>query len=211
METGLNEIYAAGECVETWHRLLKRNVYLPFGATAQKQGRVAGENAAGGCAAFVGTLGTHSVKIFDIVVARTGLRDSEAREAGFDPITAEVEAWDHEVKHPGATPLRIRITGDRRSHQLLGAQIVGHYKGGVSRRIDVFATAISAEMSVDAMLDLDLSYSPPLGGSLDPVQRAALEWIKGSLINRAPSVRTGLNSLRNDKAVIAERRFSLAV
>lgn len=207
METGLNEVYAAGDCVETWHRLLKRNVYLPLGTTAHKQGRVAGENAAGGRAQFIGTLGTQSVRIFDMVVARTGLRDSEAREAGFDPITAEMEALDHDAKYPGATPLRIRITADRRSHQLLGAQIVGHCNAGVSKRIDLFATAISAEMSVDAIIDLDLSYSPPLSGTWDPVQGAALEWIKGSLISRAPLLRTGLSSPRDDKAVIAEQPY----
>lgn len=178
MESGLNEIYGAGDCVETWHRLLKRNVYLPLGTTAHQQGRVAGENAAGGHAEFFGTLGTQAVKIFDIVIARTGLRESEAREAGFDPITAEVGAWDHKAYHPGATPLRIRITGDRKTRQLLGAQIVGHYRTEVSKRIDVFATAISAEMSVDAMIDLDLSYSPPLSEPWDPVQVAALEWTR---------------------------------
>jgi len=207
METGLNDVYAAGDCVETWHRLLKRNVYLPLGATAHKQGRVAGENAAGGRAQFVGTLGTHTVKIFGIVVARTGLRDSEAREAGFDPMTAEMEALEQDAKYPGATPLRIRIIADRRSHQLLGAQIVGHCNAGVSKRIDLFATAISAEMSVDAMTDLDLSYSPPLSGTWDPVQGAALEWIKCSLISRASLLRTGLSSPRDDKAVIAEQPY----
>jgi NADPH-dependent 2,4-dienoyl-CoA reductase/sulfur reductase-like enzyme len=207
METGLNGIYAAGDCVEAWHRLLKKNVYPPLGTTAHKQGRVAGENAAGGHAQFVGTLGTQAVKIFDIVVARTGLRDSEAREAGFDPTTAEVEAWDHKAYSPGATPMRIRITGDRKTRQLLGAQIVGHYKAEVSKRIDVFAAAISAEMSVDDMIDLDLSYSPPLSGTWDPVQAAAMEWTRGSTMNRAPLLHPGLNFLREDKAVTAEQSY----
>lgn len=207
METGSKDIYAAGDCVETWHRLLKRNVYLPLGTTANKQGRVAGENAVGGRAEFAGTLGTQAVKVFDIVIARTGLKESEAREAGFDPITAEIEACEHKPPRVGAAPLRIRVTGDRRTRQLLGAQIVGHYKAEVSKRIDVFATAISAEMSVNAMIDLDLSHSPPLSGTWDPVQVAALEWTNASLINRAPISRPGLNTPRDETTVNAEQAY----
>jgi NADPH-dependent 2,4-dienoyl-CoA reductase/sulfur reductase-like enzyme len=212
METSLPEIYAAGDGAETWHRLLKRNVYLPFGTTAQQQGRVAGENAAGGRAEFVGTLGTQAVRIFDLVIARTGLRESEAREAGFDPITSEVEVRDDRGGLPGATPMRIRVTGDRRSRQLLGAQIAGHRNTGISKRIDVFATAISAEMSVDEMLDLDLSYSPWWSGTWDPLQTAALEWIRGCLANRVTLPRPGPNFLREDKeAVTPSGRLSFAV
>lgn len=206
MESGLNDIYAAGECVETWHRLLKRNVYLPWGTTSQKQGRVAGENAAGGHAEFPGTLGTQAVRIFDLVIARTGLKESEARDAGFDPTTVECEAWDHQACYPGATPLRIRITGDRRTRQLLGAQIVGHCRAEVSKRIDMFATAISSEMSVDGVIDLDLSYSPPVSGTWDPVQAAALAWTKDSLVHRSPLPRPDLNYVR-DKTIAPEQPY----
>lgn len=90
METNVPHIYAAGDCAETYHRLLERYVYLPLGSTAHKQGRVAGENGTGGQAVFGGTLGTQVVKVFDLVAACTGLR-----EAGFDPLTVQVEAWDH--------------------------------------------------------------------------------------------------------------------
>jgi NADPH-dependent 2,4-dienoyl-CoA reductase/sulfur reductase-like enzyme len=95
METNLPDVYAAGDCAETYHRLLGRNAYLPLGFTAHKQGRVAGENAVGGQAAFGGTLGTQVVRVFDLVAARTGLRDDEAREAGFDPVTTQIETWHH--------------------------------------------------------------------------------------------------------------------
>ena len=91
METNVPDIYAAGDCVETRHRLIKGPSYMPLGTTAHKQGRVAGENAAGGQAEFQGSLGTQVVKIFDLVVARTGLRDHEALEEGFDPLTIESE------------------------------------------------------------------------------------------------------------------------
>jgi NADPH-dependent 2,4-dienoyl-CoA reductase/sulfur reductase-like enzyme len=177
METNVPHVYAAGDCVETYHRLLERHVYLPLGSTAHKQGRVAGENAVGGQAEFGGTLGTQVVKVFDRVAARTGLRDSEAREAGFDPLTVQVETWDHKVYYPGASKLHIRVTGDRRTGQLLGAQIVGHRTGAVSKRIDVFATALFKEMVVEALNDVDLSYTPPLSTPWDAVQAAAQAWM----------------------------------
>jgi NADPH-dependent 2,4-dienoyl-CoA reductase/sulfur reductase-like enzyme len=177
MGTNLPDAYAAGDCVETWHRLLGKNVYLPLGTTAHKQGRVAGENAAGGEAKFSGSLGTQVVKVFDLVAARTGLLDWEASEAGFSPRTAELESWDHKVYYPGATPLRVRLTADRTTRVLLGAQILGHYSAEVSKRADVIATAISSQMTVDDLVKLDLSYTPPTGAPWDPIQTCAQEWL----------------------------------
>jgi NADPH-dependent 2,4-dienoyl-CoA reductase/sulfur reductase-like enzyme len=101
MRTGLPDIYAAGDCVVTYHRLLGET-YLPLGTTAHKQGRVAGENAAGGHREYAGSLGTQVVKVFDHAVARTGLRDREAAAAGYDPVTVEFEADDHKAYYPGS-------------------------------------------------------------------------------------------------------------
>ncbi|MCX7681031.1 MAG: FAD-dependent oxidoreductase, partial [Anaerolineae bacterium] len=176
METSAPHVYAAGDCVETYHRLLERYVYLPLGSTAHKQGRVAGENAAGGWAIFGGTLGTQVVKVFDLVAARTGLGDGEAREAGFDPLTVQTQAWDHKSYYPDAHMLHIRVTGDRRTGRLLGAQIVGHRTAEVSKRIDVFALALYHRMRVKELGDVDLSYTPPLSTPWDAVQIAAQRW-----------------------------------
>ncbi|WP_426502927.1 FAD-dependent oxidoreductase [Dactylosporangium sp. McL0621] len=126
MRTNLPDVYAAGDCVHTYHRLLEQHVYLPLRSTAHKQGRVAGANALGGTATFAGSLGTQAVKVFDRVVATTGLRDTAARAAGFNPATVEITADDHKAYFPGATPIRIRVTGDRTTGQLLGAQLFGH-------------------------------------------------------------------------------------
>jgi NADPH-dependent 2,4-dienoyl-CoA reductase/sulfur reductase-like enzyme len=178
METNVPHIYAAGDCVETWHRLLDRYVYLPLGTTAHKQGRVAGENALGGSREYAGALGTQVVKVFNLVVARTGLRDVEAFEAGFDPLTVELETWDHKVYYPGARSMRIRVTGDRGTGRLLGAQIVGHWGTEVSKRVDIFAVALFHGMAVDALSDLDLAYTPPLSSPWDPAQMAAQAWTK---------------------------------
>jgi NADPH-dependent 2,4-dienoyl-CoA reductase/sulfur reductase-like enzyme len=113
METNLPDVFAAGDCVETYHRLLDRPTYISLGTIAHKQGRVAGENAIGGDRQFPGALGTQSIKVFNIAVARTGLLDHEARSRGFDPLTAATEANDHNAYYPGAVPLHIFMSGDR--------------------------------------------------------------------------------------------------
>ena len=177
METNLPDIYAAGDCAETWHRLLSRSTYMPLGSTAHKQGRIAGENAVGGTRAFAGTMGTQVVKVFDLVIARTGLRDDEAAHAGFDPFTAEVTTWDHKVYYPDAHEVRIRVTGDRKTGRLLGAQMIGHMHAEIAKRIDVFATALFHSMRIEDLNDLDLSYTPPLSSPWDPVQMSAQTWV----------------------------------
>src|SRR6185437_11293892 len=177
MRTGLPDIYAAGDCVITHHRLLGQT-YLPLGTTAHKQGRVAGENALGGNRQFAGSLGTQVVKIFDQAAARTGLRDHEATAAGFDPVTTETQADDHKAYYPGSHRITIRVTGDRATGRLLGMQLFGHKNAEIAKRTDIAATAIYHGMTVDAVSDLDLSYTPPLGSPWDAVQMAAQAWVR---------------------------------
>jgi NADPH-dependent 2,4-dienoyl-CoA reductase/sulfur reductase-like enzyme len=163
MRTGLPGIYAAGDCVITRHRLLG-DTYLPLGTTAHKQGRVAGENACGGTREFAGSLGTQVVKIFGQAAARTGLRDHEAAAAGYDPVTVAWEADDHKAYYPGSHRIAMRFTGDRQSGKLLGVQLFGSKDAEIAKRIDIAAIAIFHGMTVDAISDLDLSYTPPSGG-----------------------------------------------
>jgi len=177
MRTGLPDVFAAGDCVVTHHRLLGPT-YLPLGTTAHKQGRVAGENALGGRARFAGSLGTQVVKVFDLVAARTGLRHHEALQAGFVPATTESAPDDHKAYYPTAHPITARVTGDIETGLLLGAQLVGRRGTEVAKRIDTFAAAIYAAMSVEQMAELDLSYTPPLGSPWDAVQMAAEAWVR---------------------------------
>ncbi|MFC7674983.1 FAD-dependent oxidoreductase [Mycolicibacterium sp. GCM10028919] len=179
MRTNLPDVFAAGDCVHTHHRLLGRT-WLPLGTTAHKQGRIAGENALGGDARFAGSLGTQVVKVFDLVAARTGLRDHEAAAAdrGWAPVTTAATPDDHKAYYPGATPIHIRITGDEHTGRLLGAQLVGHRSAEVSKRVDTFATALFHQMSVEGFSDLDLSYTPPLGSPWDATQMAVQAWAR---------------------------------
>jgi NADPH-dependent 2,4-dienoyl-CoA reductase/sulfur reductase-like enzyme len=170
-------VFAAGDCVITHHRLLGVT-YLPLGTTAHKQGRVAGENALGGNRQFAGSLGTQVVKIFDQAAARTGLRDHEARPAGFDPVTVGSQADDHKAYYPGSHKITMRVTGDRVTGQLLGMQLFGHKNAEIAKRIDIAATAIFHHMTVDGLSDLDLSYTPPLGSPWEAVQMGAQAWVR---------------------------------
>jgi NADPH-dependent 2,4-dienoyl-CoA reductase/sulfur reductase-like enzyme len=175
MQTGLPDVLAAGDCVVTHHRILGET-YLPLGTTAHKQGRVAGENALGGNRQFAGSLGTQVVKIFDQAAARTGLRHNEALAAGFNPITVQSQADDHKAYYPGSHRITMRVTGDRTSGRLLGLQLFGHKDAEIAKRIDIAATAIFNNMTVEAMSELDLSYTPPLGSPWEAVQMGAQAW-----------------------------------
>lgn len=181
MRTGLPHVYSAGDGVTTHHRLLGET-YLPLGTTAHKQGRVAGENAIGGDAVFAGSVGTQVVKVFDLVASRTGLREHEAEAAGFSPVSTTAVADDHKAYYPGAQPISIRVTGDTRDGRLLGAQLVGRLGTETAKRVDTFATALFAGLTVAGVSDLDLSYTPPLGSPWDAVQVATQAW---SRANRA--------------------------
>lgn len=110
------------------------------------------------------------------MAARTGLRDHEAEPAGFEPLTVASQAEDHKAYYPGSYPIHMRYTGDRRTGQLLGLQLVGRLGTEIAKRIDVAATAIFNDMTVDAISDLDLSYTPPLGSPWDALQTGAQAW-----------------------------------
>ena len=176
MQTNLPDMYAAGDCIVTYHRLLATDTYLPLGTTAHKQGRIAGENAVGGQRSFEGSLGTQVVKIFDLAVARTGVRDEDAHAAGLHPLTVESRSYDHKAYYPGAHEITMRITGDQRTGMLLGAQLLGNIAAQIPKRIDIAASALFHGMTVAALDDLDLSYTPPFGSAWDAVQLSAHDW-----------------------------------
>ncbi|GAC1441917.1 MAG: FAD-dependent oxidoreductase [Mycobacteriales bacterium] len=171
MRCGVEGVWAAGDCVESVHRLSGQRVVVALGTHANKQGRVAGINLGGGYATFPGVIGTAVTKVCDLEVARTGLSMKEADAAGYRYVTASVDSTTRAGYFPGAKPIRVKLLAEKRSGRLLGAQVVG--REGAAKRIDVFATAIWNEMSVDEILSLDLSYAPPFAPVWDPVLIAA--------------------------------------
>jgi len=164
-------VWAAGDCVESRHRVTGRAVVVALGTHANKQGRVAGTNIAGGEASFGGVLGTAITKFQDLEIARTGLTEREAEAAGLDAFGVITEASSRAHYYPGGQSMRIKIVAERQTGRMLGAQIVGGQ--GAGKRIDVLATALWNKMSLDEVGGMDLSYAPPFSPVWDPVLLAA--------------------------------------
>lgn len=172
MRTSDPDIYAAGDIAESKHLVTGKPVRVPLAGPANKQGRVAGANAAGGDMRFRGVLGTMVVKVYELTAAKTGLGEKEALDNGFDPIVSYTHSADHAGYYPGAETMVIKTVADRKTGRLLGAQAVG--PRGVDKRIDVMATALMAGMTVEDLEDLDLAYAPPYGSAKDPVNIAGM-------------------------------------
>ena len=174
-QTGVAGIWAAGDCGETYHRVSRQPFYVALGTVANKQGAVAGINLAGGYATFPGVVGTAVSKICQYEVARTGLQEREIRALGLEFAAATIKTRTRAGYYPGAGPIHVKLLAERGSGRLLGGQIVG--MEGAAKRIDVLATALTAGMTVQELVDLDLSYAPPYSPVWDPVQTAARQLI----------------------------------
>ncbi|GAA3729334.1 NADPH-dependent 2,4-dienoyl-CoA reductase/sulfur reductase-like enzyme [Spinactinospora alkalitolerans] len=171
MRTSASDVWAAGDCVETFHRVSRAPVAIALGTHANKQGRVAGTNIGGGYAHFAGVVGTAITKICGLEVSRTGLNEKEAQRAGFEFETVTVESTTRAGYYPGATTMCLKLLAERRTGRLLGGQIVGRENAG--KRVDVLATALWNDMSVEEVSGMDLGYAPPFSPVWDPVLIAA--------------------------------------
>jgi NADPH-dependent 2,4-dienoyl-CoA reductase/sulfur reductase-like enzyme len=171
METTRPGVWAAGDCVETWHRVERRPVAIALGTHANKQGRVVGINVTGGSATFPGVIGTAVSKICAYEVARTGLNEAEADAAGFDAVAATITATTRAGYYPGAETITVKLVAEAGSRRVLGGQIVG--REGAAKRVDVVAAAVWHEMTAEELVGLDVGYAPPFSPLWDPVLVAA--------------------------------------
>lgn len=159
-------IYAAGDIVESLHLVSGKKERIPLAGSANKQGRVAGANAAGSKLLFKGVLGSAIIKAGDLTVARTGLNEKEAKELGMEYYVSYTPAFSHATYYPDSKSMIIKMVVEKFTGRVLGAQGVG-WKG-VDKRIDVLATAIYAKLSVFDLEQLDLAYAPPYASAKDP-------------------------------------------
>jgi NADPH-dependent 2,4-dienoyl-CoA reductase/sulfur reductase-like enzyme len=171
MATSADGVWAAGDCVETYHRISRRRVVVPLGTHANKQGRVVGVNATGGYETFRGVIGTAVTKVCDYEIGRTGLGEREAADVGYEHVAAVVESTTRARYYPGATPITVKVVAEKGSGRLLGAQIIG--REGAAKRIDVMAAAIWNGMTAAEFWQLDLGYAPPFSPVWDPTLIAA--------------------------------------
>ncbi|MGN9779005.1 FAD-dependent oxidoreductase [Micromonospora sp. H33] len=168
---GVEDVWAAGDCVESLHRVSGLPVHVPLGTHANKQGRVAGINIGGGYATFAGVIGTAVTKVCDLEVGRTGLRERDAVASGFEFISVIAQSTNRAGYYPGSRPMTVKLIAEKPGGRLLGAQIVGWSEA--AKRIDPLAVALWNEMTVDDMTALDLGYAPPFAPAWDPVLIAA--------------------------------------
>ncbi|MFD4635023.1 FAD-dependent oxidoreductase [Streptomyces sp. NPDC058284] len=168
---GYEEVWAGGDCVEVLDLVSGRERHIALGTHANKHGQVIGSNAGGGYATFPGVVGTAVSKVCDLEIARTGLREKDARAAGLRFVTATIESTSRAGYYPGAAPMKVKMLAERRTGRLLGVQIVG--REGAGKRVDVAAVALTARLTVEQMTALDLGYAPPFSPVWDPVLVAA--------------------------------------
>jgi len=171
MQTSDADIYAAGDMVEIEHRVNGKKVRIPLAGPANRQGRIAAENALGGNHAYKGALGTSVVRVFEAVAGTTGLSLKQARSLGIDADAVVVHKEHHTSYYPGAETVSVLLVYDRNTGVVLGGQTAG-YKGA-DKRLDVIATAAAAKLTLDDLADLDLAYSPPIGTANDAINMAA--------------------------------------
>ena len=184
MQTSDADIYAAGDCVESEELLTGRRVLSLLAGPANKQGRVAGANAAGADYVFRGALGTCIVRVGRMTVAKTGLSERDAERANKAHFVSDNYARDHAGYYPGSTELHIKLTVEPDTGRLLGAQVAG--ESGVDKRIDVFATAIYAGLTVFDLEQLDLAYAPQFSSAKGPevmAGMAAANIVRGEVRN----------------------------
>lgn len=165
---GYDNIWAGGDCVEVLDRVSGTSVNIPLGTHANKHGRVIAANISGVPLTFPGVIGTAISGICQLEVSRTGLTEARARDLGFEPVTATINATTKVGYFPGTASMRVKAVAQRDTGRLLGCQIVGG--PGAGKRIDAMAVAIWNEMTVEDVLGLDLAYAPPFSPVWDPIQ-----------------------------------------
>jgi NADPH-dependent 2,4-dienoyl-CoA reductase/sulfur reductase-like enzyme len=168
---GHEQVWAGGDCVEVLNLVSGQYQHVPLGTHANKHGRVIGHNVAGSYATFPGVVGTAVSKVYDLEIARTGLRERDAAHAGFGYVTVTIRSGTRAAYFPGTQRLTVKMTAERHTGRLLGAQIVGNQ--GSAKRIDTAATALWNHMTVEEMTALDLAYAPPFSPVWDPILVAA--------------------------------------
>ncbi len=164
-KTSLEDIYSAGDCATVYHKIKKENVYIPLATTANKIGRMVGENLVGENNRFPGTLGSAAIKVMDMEAGRTGITEEEAKQMGIKYGSVFITDRNQTNYYPGAEKIYVKLIYDKNSNVILGGQIIG--KVGAVLRVDVLAAAIDKGMTTKELGNLDLSYSPPFSRTWD--------------------------------------------
>ena len=171
MQTSFEGVYAAGDCAHSYSAVDGSPVYLPLGSLANRHGRVAGTNVAGGNAVMPKIAGSTISKLFDLGVAKTGFNERELERRGISYKKVVIKAKDKAHYYPGSGTIKVKLLWEERTGRLLGGQIVGPYTA--VKRIDVISAVICMRGTVEDLKNVDLAYAPPYSPVWDPVTVAA--------------------------------------
>ena len=171
MRTSDPDIYAGGDCVESWNIVAGAPMYAPMGSTANKHGRVIGNNLCGWNSTFSGVCGTGVCRIMGFNIARTGLTERDARAAGLDVITALTPGPDRPHYMAESKPIHMKLVAESYTGRLLGVQVLG--PGEVLSRVDTMAALLKMRGTIDDLADTDMAYAPPFSPAIDNLITAA--------------------------------------
>ncbi|MEM2728538.1 MAG: NADH oxidase, partial [Candidatus Bathyarchaeia archaeon] len=94
-----------------------------------------------------------------------------AKRVGIETVSMTFSGKTRAAYYPGAMPIRVKLTADRDTERIVGAQIVGGE--GVAQRINALSFAILNEMTVKDLARAETCYAPPLSETWDPMVLAA--------------------------------------
>jgi NADPH-dependent 2,4-dienoyl-CoA reductase/sulfur reductase-like enzyme len=176
LQTSNDAVYAAGDCADAIHVVTDQKTWIPLALRANRAGWAVADNVCGKPAELDGIAGTAVFKVFGLEVARSGITEAQASQAGFDPVAVTIKSRSRAHAHPGSRTIWVHLMGDRQSGRLLGAVMVG--PEGVAHRINAVAVALHAKMTVAMFAQTDLAYAPPFGPVWDPMLTAANQLLK---------------------------------
>ena len=171
METNIKDIYACGDCVEKINMISNTPAWVPLGSTANKEGRVCAINLSGGVEDFEGIMGSAVLRYMDLNISRTGLTEKDAQKLGYDTASVIITKRDKAGYMPGVKNITIKLVADRRSHKILGAQAIGC--GDADKRVNTVSIGLIRGITVEELIDVDLTYAPPFSTSIDILISAA--------------------------------------
>lgn len=171
METSIADIYACGDCTEKINMITNTPVWIPLGSTANKEGRVAAVNLCGGSEDFEGVLGSAVTRYLDLNISMSGLSEKNAQKLGYDTVSVIVTKKDKAGYMPEVENITLKLVADRRSHKVLGAQAIGC--GDADKKVNTISVGLARRLTVEDLLDVDLTYAPPFSTSVDILHSAA--------------------------------------
>ena len=188
LRTNLPDVYAAGDCVMVTNRITGRRQWSPMGSSANLEGRTLAQILTGQDKTYPGVLGTGVVKLPGLNCGRTGLTELQAKEAGYDVVTALAVTDDKAHYYPDAAFFITKLIADRRTHKLLGVQVFG--PGAVDKMVDIAVMAINMGAVLEDFENADFAYAPPFSTAIHPLVRAVyilLNKLNGTLVSMTPA------------------------